>query len=201
MNTPTETPGTDAALHEVTYGSSRFSFPEHARKMERERDEARRQLAAVTKERDDAVAKGENITHQLGMAMMELTEANADRARLREALEKAQAFIASAIPMTTVRSGVVHNDRALVECELATVQQLQANLEAALSTPPPPVVPREELSCILDNANNLLEGLKNGDFSEGNWSQSLIDALETSLTAYRAKHPTSNLTSRGDVAG
>lgn len=41
MTTPSETPETDKELHAVQYGTSRFSFPDHARKLERERDKWR----------------------------------------------------------------------------------------------------------------------------------------------------------------
>jgi hypothetical protein len=213
MNTPTETPtpnveghiryrfiykheaGEDECIEETRDAAieMREIFGEGNEEIEEivvpfsQEEKLQIELAAVTKERDDAVAKGENITHQLGMAMMELTEANTDRARLREALGQAQTFVASAIPMTTVRSGVVHNDRALVECELTMVRQLQADLEAALSTPPPPVVP------IMDLFAKMARELTHSGYI---WNESIERLKELA-----AKHPTSNLTSRGDVAG
>jgi hypothetical protein len=42
-NMETDTPETDAAHHALIYGPDRFSFPAHARRMERERNEARRE--------------------------------------------------------------------------------------------------------------------------------------------------------------
>ena len=41
MDTLNNTPETDKALLAVKHGTDRFSFPEHARRMERERDAAR----------------------------------------------------------------------------------------------------------------------------------------------------------------
>lgn len=40
----TDTPETDKALFAVQHGGDAYSFPEHARKMERQRDEARAAL-------------------------------------------------------------------------------------------------------------------------------------------------------------
>lgn len=44
---PSDTPETDKELHAIWYGGSRYSFPDHARRMERERDQARKALDDV----------------------------------------------------------------------------------------------------------------------------------------------------------
>lgn len=47
MDTLNDTPETDKAYDAVIHGGARFSFPEHARRMERQRDAARRERDAL----------------------------------------------------------------------------------------------------------------------------------------------------------
>ena len=49
MDISTDTPETDKAYLDVTVGGSRYSFPEHARRMERERNEARAEILVLRK--------------------------------------------------------------------------------------------------------------------------------------------------------
>lgn len=54
-----DTPETDAALHAIYYGGSRYSFPSHARAMELQRNQWRKcaaQLAGVLRARGETGA-------------------------------------------------------------------------------------------------------------------------------------------------
>jgi hypothetical protein len=238
MNTPTETP-TPRVDEALIYGGQPANpwVPiAFARQLERELsavseanarlnlelvDEQAR-LAAVTKERDEAVAVAnefgdalEKLARGTGIeaksddlviqVLNKLAEANADRARLREALGEALPQFKHLATLVTdhVRQG----DMWLEE---VSPDEWALSLERALSTPPPPVVPREEMESLVGfcedfrdvvlNGRGSLESVLGGDQTNA-VLQEYDFAVGLRVEAYRAKHPTSNLTSQQEVAG
>jgi hypothetical protein len=214
MNTPTETPTprVDAKIKHYYPTTHPHERPEEvveadfARDFERElaavseanarlnlelADEQAR-LAAVTKERDDArnahnkarydlcTVQGirDGYKKELREAKEQLAEANADRARLREALDRLPHHPNCNLMQRSPLSTAAREKWQEKGCTC---------FKAALSTPPPPVVP------IMDLFAKMVRELTHSGYI---WNES-IDRLKE----LAAKHPTSNLTSRGDVAG
>lgn len=166
MKTPTETPRVDTEICRASHsngsgGEEEWEYvePDFARQLERE-------LAAVTKERDDLKRAREINKEAIVLLVKERDEAYADRARLREALENAAAFIKP-------------------EVHFVLFQKTQA----ALSTPPPPVVPDPETEKLIQGVEHLhavCAGFTPQPHPEIDqaWAE-----FQEALTAYRAKHP------------
>jgi hypothetical protein len=201
MSTPTETPTprVDAAITKRHHNNDGVVIEElvnakDARQLESE-------LVAVTKERDwlknwkqtaknyyrDTIISRDLAASNLRRAEKaeeELAEANADRARLREALgpfaEMDREESSYPDDYLVLQRGIASDLTMITERDFRRAAK-------ALSTPPPPVVP------IMDLFAKMVRELTHSGYI---WNES-IDRLKELV----AKHPTSNLTSRGDVAG
>ena len=136
-----DTPRTDAAASDGWSGDAVCVDVEFARQLERELNASKQaptdndtwnslleSRAKLERELKAATVKGENITHQLGVAMMQLHESHAREAQLRAALQALY-------------------DLGSLELPHRRDPALRAAFEA-LTLPAPPVVPVEgEAAC------------------------------------------------------
>jgi hypothetical protein len=192
MNTPTETPRTEAAKQDCDHWG-------HVKSGEMAKLEI--ELAAVTKERDDNqrgwtyqkeatqtfLSQIKRLQSELADAKQDLTaalmdyervvrerdEANADRARLREALEAVKP------DLLAMRSFIMLGGES--NWVGSEAQKSLRMLDEALSTPPPPVVPiqREEEA--------FYAGFNAGCDAYSN--PAATDDCDVAFAAFRAKHP------------
>lgn len=184
--TLTETPRTDAAIvhaWECKY-AAKVVHSDIAGELERE-------LAAVTKERDEALRTSRNDRYILAtvqtLRMDLITELRASQARelaLRPFVEEYKASL----------------ETMLEDCYLPgqskRVEEAIKDVSAALATPPPPLVLKEDAealaNCLAEQRTNLASaGLiyKNSELAaDARRAQKVLDT-------YRAKHPAATIDS------
>lgn len=113
----------------------------------------------IEEKMNEAVAKGESITHQLGVAMMSLHESHAREAQLR-------AIVSELIPT-------------------ARTMALQQKATQALAIPAPPVVPVEDVKPLIKALADVIDLAK--FWGHDRYSNDL-ERAKISLSTFTAKH-------------
>jgi hypothetical protein len=173
MNTPTETPTprVDAKIKHYYPTTHPHERPEEVVEADFARD-FELELAAVTKERDDLKRAREINKEAIVLLVKERDEAYADRARLQEVLDRLPHHPNCNLMQRSPVSTAAREKWQEKGCTC---------FKAALSAPPPPVVPREDAEKLAD----ALKDAADDHFAQNYGGQQYHEIYE----AYRAKHP------------